>query len=382
MPGNALNAYRNVHFSEIVYVLVSIFSVYIIQISNIFVLNIIMVMVLFLHLAKTNGAIRFIDKKLLFLLILFLIWVVLDTVLVSYVKSYSITARNIVQCLFNTQYVFMILDLRFDNRLYCKWYIRASVFYSIVVFCAFVYTGTVFHIDQLYGSYRDWTMSIFPGSSTSGPVPLLFGLFLAFYTNRSFGIRFIISLGCLLFPSRASLLGIFILWTYFYWDRMPRVLKVSSVLIAAALLLNVQTLLGILTEIAPSLAHRLQVTWDRQSIFSVFMDLAKNRPLTGYGGNTLEQLYVIENYTPDSPVLWQHTHNFVLEIILRYGLIGMLLFAVYYISYIKRIKERHCLFMTILLTGMGLFQIYLREFYFIFFFYILYSLSREECDKS
>ena len=115
-----------------------------------------------------------------------------------------------------------------------------------------------------------------------------------------------------------------------------------------------------------SLISSMIVSWDRIEIFNTTMRYLKLRPILGFGGNTLDQLIpIFGNFS--SVKNWGHTHNWLLEVLLRYGIVGAILFSGFLLALVIRIRDADKKFMFLLMCASALFQIYMRDFVFLFF---------------
>ena len=125
----------------------------------------------------------------------------------------------------------------------------------------------------------------------------------------------------------------------------------------------------------PSLAARLFIAHDRQNIFEYSITLIKNRPLFGYGGNSID--YIYDNIGKYNAVQnWGHTHNTLLEICVRYGLISTIFLLLFFVKKYKTIPDKDDRFMYLFLLVISLFQIYFRNFNFIFMLMMITNIKR------
>lgn len=358
--------------------ILAFFSMFIFSVSNIYILNIAFFMFWIFSAMKSRGRLLLTDRKIFNYLILHMCWVIFDAVCVTAMRSYPFGMRNIIQLVFEIQYIIWALELDIDVRKYIEYLIKVAVVYSIILIIAFFLTGTFRHLDQIFGLYREWGEGIFPGNTTSAPIPFIFALFWALYYKKGYICASVITIGGLLFPSRVSLLAMLIVWGYFIYCRFSRESKVILWFLAGLFLLAVPSLLVVLQQYAPDLAYRLTLSWDRVDILKTVAFYFKQHWLLGYGGRTLNQLYDLIPFKTGTGALWPHTHNFVLEILLRYGLMGLMFFSAILVKEFRSIRDTKIKFIFMLFMIMALFQTYMREFTYVFFIYIMVYAGKRE----
>lgn len=78
---------------------------------------------------------------------------------------------------------------------------------------------------------------------------------------------------------------------------------------------------------------------------------------------------IILNYGNILPVA--HTHNTIFEMLIRYGLLGTIPFLLLLISIYKKIEDPDMKYLFLLLLFLSLFQVFIRDFNFLFFLYVL-----------
>lgn len=347
------------------------FSMALFSISNVYYLNIVFFVFWMMSALSSKGKMAIIDKRLLKYLLLYLIWVFLDALCVSVNRGYPFQIRNFIQIVFEVQYLIWVMDINIDINKYIDYLISISICYSILLIVTFFVTGTYLHLNQIYGIYREWGAGIFPGNTTSAPVPFIFALFWCLYYNKGYGKAALITIGAILFPSRVSLLAAMIVWLFFVYQKMSRKMKNMTWVVGGLFAICIPELLTLMKNYLPDLAYRLTLTWDRVDILkTVFYYLSKHM-VTGYGGRTLNQLYDLIPYITNTGIRWPHAHNFVFEELLRYGAIGAVLFTLILIRIYRLISNKKIKFIYILFLVIALFQTYMREFNYIFYIYII-----------
>lgn len=307
------------------------------------------------------------------LLISFLIWAFISTLLFA-MESGGFNQRNVIQFLFTMQYLVFIIDIGIDSKLLEEWLFKYSVMLSIAIIALYFFLGEFHHFASLYTTRRLWAKEFIPGWPNTTPIPLIFGLWLGMRRKNSRISQILMIVALILTSSRVALFGILAVYAYrVFVGAGKRVLKWFVFLFPSILgfaLLN-QSLLNLLSETMPSLAYRLSVTYDRQDIFRVTMRYISIRPFTGYGGNSIDQIdYLLGNFSSFG-INWGHTHNWVLEILLRYGAFGLVLFSAFMISLLLKIEDREKKFMFSLMLLLGLFQTFMRNFNVLFLMFFL-----------
>lgn len=339
--------------------------VFMFDIGNIFIANIIYYVLLIMQILK-KGTISFKKNNPLYLFYFaFIIWATISTVLFS-IEYQNITVRTVIQYLFTLQYFVFLINLKFKVDKFEVWIYRFSILLSLTIIALYIYflkMSPVILTDDM------WANKYIPGWPNSVPIPLLMGLWLSFRKRSSLAIKVLVFIALFLTTSRIGFLGGLIIFGYSYLKRMQT--NKLWLLVAVPL---IGAILSYLFVLDPLLIGRLTVSWDRVEIFRTTMAYLKLRPIWGFGGNTLDQL--AEIYGNFSSVKnWGHTHNWLLEMLLRYGIVGTVLFTGFVVSIYAQIRNKDKKFMFILLFGAAFFQTYMRDFTFLF--YLLY-LSTED----
>lgn len=361
--------------------ILAFFSMAIFSVSNIYVLNILFFFVFAICIVRSEGKLRITDRKMFYLLVFYICWTIIDAICVSVIEGYPISIRNVVQLVFEVQYLIWVFDWKIDFDGFLDKLVKVAFIYSIVLLSAFFLTGTFRHINQIFGIYREWGEGIFPGNTTSSAIPFIFALFWSLYYKKRYWYSILITIGGLLFPSRVSLLAMLIVWGFFLYYKLKKAEKLLfGVAIIAIIIIGI-AYLPILNIMFPDLIYRLTLSWDRVDIFKAVFFYIKHNWLVGHGGRTLNQLYEIIPYKSKLGVAWPHAHNFVLELVVRYGVIGMLLFMFAVVSAFKKIENKKIRFIFMLFLIMALFQTYMREFDYVFFLGIMIQYDRKKIEK-
>lgn len=292
---------------------------------------------------------------------LFIIWVTISTIF-SF-NEYKINFRTLIQYLFTLQCIILILPINLNSMKFEYWIYKFSVILSAFILLLFVY---FFWTSPNTLNNDLWAIKYIPGWPNSPPIPLLVGLWLSFEDRKNIFGKLIIYSALLITGSRIAFLGGIIIALYFILKRSLCSMKYKVILI---LVFSIGLLgLNYLILNHYYFIKTLTFSTDRVDIFFKTISLVEKRPFLGYGGRTLDQLNSIKtNFL--SMKEWPHTHNWFLEILLRYGIIGSVLFSGYLFSIFFNIKDKDRKFMFLLLLILAFFQIYIRDFVFLFFLY-------------
>lgn len=305
--------------------------------------------------------------------ILFIFTVILSTVINAYEKG-IVTGRNFSQLLFTFQYFILIVDLGIETeKIYKKIYFFGLIEALYLVVSFLLLRGVPISFLSLFTIDKNWGYGVIP-NFPNGIVPsLLIVLFFSGkYRRRLIEITIIIG-ALLVTTSRAALVGIILILSYWV---MGKINRQRNKLLSLKLLIIVLSLVLIIIIIAiPSeinnrnseLEKILLRTYDRIFLFNLFFEYFSQNPIFGYGGNTLDQISLNDNYI--LPVA--HTHNTIFELLIRYGVLGTIPFLLLLISLYRKIDDPDMKFLFLLLLFLSLFQVFIRDFNFLFFLYVL-----------
>lgn len=358
--------------------LFSFFSAFMYQFAGIFVANILFVLMFIFKFRK----IRIYNKNALIVFVIFIIWVLISTGIFA-VQYHSFTIRNFVQLVFNIQYVFLATAVSYNHNKLEKWYIRCSMLLSAAIFVAFIYTGSFRNIINLFGPGRMWAEGIIPGWPNSTAIPLLYALFIVLKEKEFEKLRYIyvsvFFVATMLTTSRSCILGAVLIIIYFCALRGKSV-SLNTVLKYCAIAGIFVIAFVILIKNNEWLAYRFSVTWDRQEIFGAVMEYTKQRPLIGYGGNSFDIVFDMFGSSVTA-YNWGHTHNTVLEFLLRYGVVGLILFCMYLFNIVKSINDRDTKYFVVILLALSLAQIYIKNFVFLGIIFFAIQREKQICNE-
>jgi len=329
------------------------FSVFCYQISQVFISNFLFVFHFIIQISK-NGKIVYNSGRLSrSLLFVFLGYIFLNTVVYSFLYI-PLDIRGVVQLVYNFQYLFLVIYINFDYQLIEKIIFRTVILLSHILVIHFIISGDSL---ELY-KWNEFSNTYFPGWTNTLPLYLILALFFNRKIKYSLYYNFVIIGAVVLTGSRGALLaviGVLLLPVFRKYQKYMNVLLItclSLLIIFFNLLLNLENDLKFFRA------------FDRVDIFYTSYAYIKQSFLFGYGGNTLDQLTHIKiDYEP--LMVWGHTHNFVLEFLLRYGLIGLLLFVFFLFYKIKEIIDFEYRFLFFLFIVLAFFQTFMRDFIFL-----------------
>ncbi|GBF12463.1 O-antigen ligase [Tepidibacillus sp. HK-1] len=315
--------------------------------------------------------------------LLFVVWVILSTAIFA-LSNENFSMRNLVQFLFTLQYFIFIIDLNVDLKKFERWFFRFCILLSSIIIILFIVSGQYMNISNIYTSGRLWANNYIPGWPNGTSIPLLFGLWLSIKENKSKVYSLLIIIALVLTTSRGALLGIVAIISYYAFKAMRKnkskwIFVFIPVTVAGLIFWN--DIIISIFQLVPSLEYRMSVTYDRQDIIYTTMQYISNRPFLGFGGNSLDQVIDIYGNVSQYGIKWSHTHNWILDMTLRYGFIGLILFSGFMISILLKIKDKDKQFMFLLMLVLSLFQIYMRNFAILFLMVYLTKGSLNVYDR-
>lgn len=328
-------------------------------------------MVFLVSIIKAKGKIKFIhNSRAILFMFLFLTWVTITTF--SYaIYSNKMDMRTVTQFIFTFQYIILVLSLNVNYDHLKNWIYRFSVLMSFLIIGVALYEMIRMNRYSLSILFRnDLAYQLFPGWPNSIPIPLLFSLLISLKNKKPLVFSISIMLGLILTTSRGAYLGVLLILVYYFYSNVKN--KRKFILISIGFVLISTTFVSSWLASHPYEASKLFRSSDRVDIFITSMEYINLNPVVGYGGNTIEQLGHIKiNYK--TKLIIPHTHNWVLETILRYGIVGFVLFSAMLIAIYRSIKDKDCRFLFFLYVFLALFQTFMRDFVFIFMLTIMSS---------
>lgn len=351
------------------------FLVFLYSINFIYYSNFIFYVIFIKEAIRRSDQTRLISNKIaIVLLVLFLVWATISTLSYSLYRN-SLDLRTMIQYFFTLQYLILVVTFKINYDLFKSWIFRFSILKSaiiVIVSIFFMFQAKNFSLEILHNNA--FVYRYFPGWPNSVPIPLLISLLIAFRNRKNFIWKVLLILGLVLTSSRGAYLGIILILSYYGFEKIKS--SKNGMLIISSGMLITSLLVGHLIVNNPVFVSRMLQFQDRTDIFNTTMAFVIRRPLIGYGGNTIDQLQDVKiDFVPAKN--WGHTHNWVLEILLRYGIVGLLFFIGFLVSLWLNIKDKDRKFLFAVFIFLALFQTFIRDFVFIFYLSYLSNSSNE-----
>lgn len=352
-------------------VIFNLFLVFMYSINYVYYANIIYYIILLKETVRKRGKINFIANSTVNLfMLMFFVWITFTTFgYAIFINNFDV--RTVVQYLFTLQYIVLVLSINIDFERVERWTYRFSMVMAVTIVIVAVYImfqTQFFSLRVLYNN--EFAYKLFPGWPNSTPIPLLISFYVASKNRKKIIYKIVLFFALILTTSRGAILGVLIIIGYYTLTKIKKSKKSLKFILPSLLIVTFGALYWIFDN-SESISMLLR-SYDRVDIFKTTMEYIKLNPIFGYGGNTIEQLGNVKiNHEPLKN--WGHTHNWVLEITLRYGIVGLSLFVGFMLSLWVSIKNKDQKFMFALFIFLALFQTFMRDF--VFIFYLTY-LSR------
>jgi len=341
------------------------------QISQIFISNILFLLVFIRQIYRTFFNITynsgFVTRMFLFF---FIAYITLDTVFYSFFYK-SLDTRSIIQLLYNFHYIFLIIYIDLDYVYLKKIIVRASILLSHILILHFLISGDSLEMYK----WNQFLFDFLPGWPNTLILYFIFSIFLIRKGKNSIYFKSILIFALFLTGSRGGLLGaICVLLIPTIRDNL-KYTKILSLSIFTLLVIYWNTLYDLYSNL------KFFRSFDRIDIFLTTLSYVEQRVLFGYGGNTIEQLSDVKiDHIPLQD--WGHAHGFILEFALRYGLIGLILFLLFLYFKIREIKDFAWRFLFCLFIVLAFFQTYMRDFTFLSILIIISHYKNFTSKKS
>lgn len=362
------------------YWLTALTSSFMLQVGNVYLSNIIFFVWILFRVAIRKCNYTF-DRKGLSIYVFYLAWVMLSMIIFS-LQYAQLEVRNLVQFIYNIQYLLLIVDGTIDKDKLRRAMHGASYILAIVIIWLWITVTKMRSIPILIVHYREWAENYIGGWPNSIVLPLLFGIYLEMKNivrkRKIIGLGW---LGVLLFAlllctSRTGYVGAALIIGYFlftekegtkrYWKILKHGISIVGVIIV---------LYNIIPYITTKeMSGRMFMISDRMGIFTDTLNYLSHRPFTGYGGNTIDVIYKLIGPTRTG-INWKHTHNTILELLIRHGIIGATAFMFLVFRVSKRITSKDDKMMYWILWGLSMFQIFYKDFVFLLLIYLLLPSS-------
>lgn len=323
--------------------------------------------ILYYGLLAANGKVTIRNNNAFRMYIAFIVVYFLSIINYLVVLHGSYDQRLIIQFIFTIQYFVLLIGYRFDIEEFDHIFNIVCTIYSIVIIAAFFkhvnLGGLFFFVHQ-----REWGQDIFNSWPNTTGLPIMFSLFLMMQKEKSFLTHWLskvlMLVALFLITSRTTLLGAAII--IFYFLLAPRADSITQhfkkyflayIVVIAVIIYGVRFALS-----RTDLMTRLMYTKDRDEIFEIAMKVLSESPILGFGGVPLDvssSMAGVSSYAT-------HTHNFILELLVRYGILGLITFCGILFFLYKDLKSKDSRMMFLLMWFVALFQIYVRDFSFLF----------------
>lgn len=308
--------------------ILSFFSVFWYKISDaLFISNFIFFIYVFWKWTFKKENIKVLNSKSLLALLFYYLFVFIS-ILVGIINGKALSLRIVFQFLFSLQYLFFVIRVDFTN--FEKYYKRFSIVLSCAIIVMFFVTKTFMYGANFYVLNRFWARPFIPAWPNGIVISLLFGLFLYVKQEKlKWQPILILIVAVVLTTSRAGLVGMMILFASRLYIRSKRKMSLIIGTVIAVILLNV-ALIALRSDYA-LVYSRLFVMDDRAILVKFIIEALENKSLLGHNGYTIYQVY------PD--YYFPHTHNFVLEIAFRYGIVATISFLAFTIVQFFSFKD-------------------------------------------
>lgn len=368
------------------YWIVAITATFMLQIHNVFFANIFFFLWVLIRTIAQKPNYRF-DKKGLLLFSSYLVWVFFS-MLVFFVQYLFFEIRNVVQFIYNFQYLLLIVYGSIDKMRLRKCMHFCSYILAFVIIVLWITKTGMMSVPILVVHNRMWASEYLGGWPNSIVLPLVFGIFMEanVITRENILLRFF-KLGVLLFAillctSRTGYIGAALVIGYklFIEKKVTKSwLKVIKCMVSGLLIVVIVFSTKSIIS-SNDLGGRLLMVDDRLDIVRDSFYYFVSRPITGYGGNTLDVIYVIVGKTLTG-YNWGHTHNTILELLIRHGFVGMLFFLLFVIRVAKRITNKDDKAMYWILWALSVLQIFYKDFVFLLLLYMLIPSTNDRYDS-
>jgi O-antigen ligase len=346
------------------------FLVFVYALNFVQIANVIYSLIFIKQFIKDNWRITFVKNSTpIVFLSLFITWVTLTT---SFYALFSgdIDTRNITQYLFNLQYFVLIVLIKFKVKSFENSIYYFSILLSIIIIGIIVTQG----ISLASLRENEVLNSNIPGYPNATPVPLLVALWLSFKREKIIWSKLLFIVALVLTGSRGAYLGLILVVLYFGYKKL-KTSKYYLIIFPFVIFLLFSSFVYFVS-LNPLIVEQMTRSYDRLDIFKTTMAYVELNPITGYGGNTIAQIQDVKiNFSPYKN--WLHTHNWILEILLRYGIVGILLFLGFLLSIFNSIMDKDSKYMFAVFLFLAFFQTYMQSFVFIFFLAYFANYSKE-----
>lgn len=318
---------------------------------------------------------KFKSRILTLLGLAFCAWVLISVLVASMTNpQLPFGTREVIQIVFSLQYLLLAFKLAIDYERVGVWAAMSAVVFSAVIIIALFVSGSFQGLRWEPYLYYEWGFGVVPGWPNDLSAPLGFALWgilqKKWIQKFLYPSALIVSIALLTTSSRGALLALILIWLYHFWtlriwSRLPFAMRAA--LICGLVCFVVMLLLNNLTD---SFLQSILRSHDRVDIADVSMQLIAMNPIFGYGGRTLDQIQFSMPIDLTDQT-YPQAHNFIFEIALRHGIVGLILFLVFLFVLFKGNLDRDKTFILFVLIVLALTQDYIRDFVYLFCLYWL-----------
>lgn len=302
----------------------------------------------------------------------FIVWVFLSSFF--FVVDYgAYDHRDVVKTLFVFLYSLIVFRIPLNIMEFESAFLMYVKLLSLMICLLFLYMYISNAENLIAGIYSKlWASDFLPGWPNGLIIPLFYGFYLSIKIGVAKLWNLLIFLAIILILSRAALVAAILVYLILMYRK-----KNFKVLYKLFFFMLAFIGLVILFSYLNFDFQDYFYVSDRLDILYYALSYIYHRPFVGYGGKTLDQLeWLGSDYIP--MFSWAHSHNFILEFVLRYGLIGFILFSMLLILSFFKIKNFDSKLLFVFLIILALFQTHFQEVGFLIIVgsLILYSSSK------
>lgn len=369
------------------YWILALTATFMIQIGNIYVANIVFFVCVIIRMLTGQERYKF-DKTCLHIYVFYIVWILFSMLIFALQYGYFST-RNIIQFLYNFQYLILIVDSKLDKNKLRYTMKMCSIALAVTIIGLWVVKMGMMSIPVMIVNDRMWAENYLGGWPNSIVLPLIFGIYMLMHSiMRERKVIEVVWLGVLLFAlllcgSRTGYIGaalviVFILFTEregtkLWWKIIKHTVSIAMIAVAVGSVISIIS--------TNDMGGRMFMIRDRLEIYKDALVYASSRPLSGYGGNTIDVIYEVVGKT-STGMNWGHTHNTVFELLIRHGFIGLVAFLLMVYRVSKLIIQKEDKAMYWILWILSLFQIYYKDFVFLMLVYMLIPSKNNQVNDS
>jgi hypothetical protein len=306
------------------------------------------------------------NKRSLFL---FLSFIALVTFSIFNSDS-SVTQRILLSFIYLLSFVIFSINASFIiNEKLISIYIKYALAYSFIVFMAFfcsVIFGAGDQIDIWINKNWGGYFFNYPNSFWVTIVPA----YIILLSSNQYGKILLLMTSVVISLSRGGVL-VFILLSFIR----------SRIMYLFIIAISVGAMYFLLNDEHGFFNRTLMRFDDRIDIFNYSKDYIQEYFWFGSGGRSLDILSLFHNFGYEPMLLWPHTHNFIMEIILRHGLFSGLLLLLILINILININNTGKFIFAVIVFG-SLLQVHMFEFTYLIILLFVKEMFSKRMVKS